>query len=360
LAFFRISLSRSVKKAVKIRFEVIKQIKTYLAINPVIGCPSDCKYCFRHDDDIFSIKEPTQIQTKEQVISELLNHRLFLPSSTPLAIHNMATDPFLEKPKKITFELLEELDALKCRNSVGLITKQLVSKDDIAFLESLSSLDINMFITYSEMPKTIEPIGNEKRKQSLRNLSDSKLKTILYWRPIIKYQNTDEKRIETILEFGGNYADAFVLSGLKASPKIFDYLQNQGIRLEGEFDSNHKNLPEDILENILESYKKKEISIPLFKRTSCAISYLKTTSDYNAHWSKPQKNCLDVCPQPQKQRCDSATKPERQKVEFLFKRLGYNKIEFDIHEKYLMIENKLTQEEITYLRHNLLFPVVSK
>jgi len=337
--------------------EVIKQLKSWLSVNPIIGCPLECKYCYRHDNDIFSIKKPKQIQSDEETLNELLNHRLFLPNSTPIAIHNMATDPFLKKPKETAFKILEELDELKYKNSTGLITKKIITKDDIAFLESLSNIDVNVLVTYSEMPKNIEPIGNEDRKKSLKNLSESKIKTVIYWRPLIKGQNTDEKRMETVLEYGENYADAFIVSGLKATPKISTFLENQGIQLEGDFNLNHKYFPEDVLNRMLELYNEKEISTPLFRRTSCAVSYLKDNPDYNAHWSKSWKNCLETCPQ--KQKCNSVPKPEKNKVEFLLGRLGYDDMEFEIHEKYLKTESNLTKEEKTYLRHNLLFPVKS-
>lgn len=337
-------------------FEVIKQQKSWLAVNPVIGCPSECKYCYRHDDNIFSVEEPIQIENEEETLNNLLNHRFFLLNSTPIAMHNMTTDPFFELPKKVTYRLLEGLDNLGYKNTVGLITKQLVTKDDISFLESLSNIDVNVLVTYSEMPESIEPIGNEKRIQSLKNLSNSSTKTILYWRPIINGQNTDEGKIRKVLEVGESCADAFVVSGLKASPKITAYLESRGIQVEGNLNPNHKYILGSDLEKILESYNKKEISTPLFRRTSCAISYLKCTSDYNAHWNTPKKNCLESCPKIQKQRCDYALQPEKGKVEFLLGRLGYNN-EFEIHEKYLEIKDKLTKEEITFLRHNLLFPV---
>ncbi|MGA3020559.1 MAG: radical SAM protein [Candidatus Micrarchaeales archaeon] len=339
-------------------FEIIKQLKSWLAINPIIGCPSECAYCYRQDDNIFWVKEPVQIRTVEETLNNLLNHRFFLPNSTPIAICNMTTDPFFEKPKKFIYELLSKLDDSGYTNSVGLITKQLITKDDIAFLESLSNININVFVTYSEMPKNIEPIGNERRKQSLKNLSDSKIKTILYWRPIIEGQNTDEKRIKEVLDFGEKCADAFVISGLKISPNISASLEKQGVHLVGEFKSDHKKISDGSTSNILNFYKEEDISTPLFRRTSCAVSYLKNISDYNAHWSNPQKNCLDTCPASQKQSCSLAAKPKKEMIEFLLEKMD-NRSEFEINENYVGIKGRLTAEELTYLRHNLLFPVSS-
>lgn len=336
--------------------EVIKQLKSWLSLNPVVGCPAECGYCYRHDDDIFFVRKPTVIRSTEGTLNDLLDHSFFVRDSTPIAIGNMATDPFLKGSKAVTFDLLKGLDGLGCSNSVGLITKRPVSKGDMDFLESLSHLDVIVFVTYSEMPRKIEPIGNEKRRKTLRELSRSRIKTVLYWRPIIEGYNTDAERMRRVLEMGNEYADAFVVSGLRGSAPVLAYLESLGVRMEGGPDPEHKAMPESAIERILELCARWGIKTPLFRGTSCAVSYLKGAPDYNAHWANPGKNCTTTCPALQKQTCSHAARPEKEKVERLLGRIGRTG-SFEIFDRHVEVDDDLAQEEVTFLRHNLLFPV---
>jgi DNA repair photolyase len=329
---------------------LVTQLKSWLSVNPVVGCPMGCKYCYRHDNDLFDLKSPIQTRSVEETLTEVLNHRFFVPGSTPLALHNMATDPFLNLPKKITFRILDELDCLGCSNSVGLITKYLVTKDDISFLESLS-LDVNLFVTYSEMPECIEPAGNSLRRQTLRNLSDSSLKTLVYLRPVIEGFNTHDENIRRVLDCCGNVS-AIVVCGLKVSDNLSRYFNDQGISIAGN--AGHKTMPSDFIGRLLEARDAKGLSVPVFKRTSCAVSYLKSSRDYNAHWANPERNCSSGCPN--RERCRDASVPAGSDVKFLMERLPSDN-DFAINENFVGINGNLTEEETTFLRHNLLFPI---
>jgi|GEM_PF-3471174 len=340
-------------------FCVIKQLKTWLSINPVIGCPSECAYCIMHNDDI-NLTYPIRIENTKNLVEKISKHRLFLPHKTHLSIHNMTTDPFLpnSESKRVTFELLRELDSLGYENTVGLITKCLVNDEDVSFLESLSNIRIVVLVSYSEMPRKIEPIGNEQRIKTMEILSESKLGIILYWRPIVEGWNSDMEKIDKVLDVGENYADAFVISGLTFTQKIKTNLENKGINPPYEdLDPLHKKLPQNLVEKIIERYKEKNISVPLFRKTSCGVSYIEKRPDYNAHWSKCEKNCLETCPKEQKKRCLSVKIPSRKQVNFLLKNLGYD-MKFDIEPEFVKTGEPLRMEEKTYLRQNLSFPVV--
>ncbi len=340
-------------------FDVITQLKSWLSINPVIGCPTDCAYCIRHEDDI-EITEPKQIETSSNAIEKLQQNRFFVPHKTHLAVHNMATDPFLpnSESKKVTFEILGGLDSLGYENNVGLITKHLVKEEDIDFLESLSNLNLTMMLSYSEMPERIEPQGNKVRIKTLENLSGSELNTILYWRPIVDGWNTDRERIDTVLENGEKYADAFVMSGLTFTEKIKENLKGRGIEPPYEkTDPLSKQFPKQVVNKILETYREIGITKPLFRKTSCGVSYLEEESDYNTHWENREKYCLETCPKKQKERCYNIKPPKESQVKSLMEKA---RIEsgFKICDEFLELDTKIEREELNYLRQNLRFPVV--
>jgi DNA repair photolyase len=280
-----------------------------------------------------------------------------LQDETHIAIHNKATDPFLPKVKDVTFEILDGLDSLGYKNTIGLITKYSINNDGIAHLESLQNLEPIVFVTYSEMPKNIEPIGNAGRRRTLELLADSDIKTVLYWRPLVGGWNDDKDKMKKVLEVC-EFADAIVVSGLKISSEMCDFFTNKEIPLPYmKWDPEHKKLPIEVVEKALTEYESAGLSVPLFRKTSCAVSYLEGGSDYNAHWYKAEENCMKTCPAEQKKRCCEVKEPRRSDVDSLLSNLGYD-IDFEIMKDHVRLNSLLEREERTYLRHNLRFPVI--
>ena len=61
--------------------------------------------------------------------------------------------------------------------------------------KQIDNLDIEVCVSYSQMPKKVEPIGNRKRIAFLKRLGASKIKTVLYYRPIIVGWNTSSRKM---------------------------------------------------------------------------------------------------------------------------------------------------------------------
>lgn len=286
-------------------FKPIIQLKTWLNMEFAVGCPYSCAYCFRVDDGNFDLNKPMTMISPRALIDELENSPLFIPDLTHLSISGTGSDAFVKQNTKNTFEILSILDKKEHKNWVAIVTKSKLSKNDIKVLESFRNIRLVIFVTYSEMPSSIEKVLNETRIDTLRKLKQSSIKSVLYWRPLIEGVNTSVRQLSKVLAVGEKYADAFVISGLRYSDPISSNIKKCGYTLpviDWE-PGQHKTITKETRKLILELYQKKKCSKPLFYKSSCAISYFEKQPDYNAHWSKAEKNCPTSCPSSQKNIC---------------------------------------------------------
>ncbi len=288
--------------------ELIIQLKSWLNLEPSIGCPNSCCYCFRHDDGLFNLKIPRPTISIKTLIKRLEKHPFFIPDITHLSISGTMSDAFLAQNKERTFSLLEHLDKKEYKNWITIVTKGEITENDAKRLKKLHNITPVIFVTYSEMPSSMEGVSNKQRIKTIKELKKQGIKVVIYWRPLIKGFNTSKKQIKKILNIGEKYADAFVLSGLRISENIKDYMKSKGLNLpKEEWDSDHKIISKGIKEKIFHLYKENKCNKPLFFKSSCAVSFLEKMPDFNAHWSKPNKNCSPYCPKDQRERCELQT-----------------------------------------------------
>lgn len=284
--------------------ELITQLKSWLDIEPSVGCPNKCAYCHRISDGDFYLTKPKATILIERLFLKLQKHPLFIPNETHLSINGIMSDAFLAENKNRTFRFLRLLEKANYKNWVTIITKAFISKNDAKILKKFKNIKPVIFVTYSEMPSFIERVPNSQRIKSLKNLKQAGVKCVLYWRPLVKNVNDSSKKLDKILNIGQRYADAFVLSGLRLTEKNRIYLEGKGVNLANEnWHPDHKIISTSTKERIFRKYQEKKCKTPLFLKSSCAVSFFETKPDFNAHWSKIEKNCSPFCPREQKIRC---------------------------------------------------------
>lgn len=347
----------------KVKLEPIVLAKNFLCLNAIAGCRNDCVYCYKHGWDFENKFKPTKIFEVSKILKNLKKHKYFHPN-IPLSIHNSATDPFQEGTVETTFEILDGLEKLKITNIVGLITKEYLSEEIIQKLENYKNIHLVIFITYSFLPEKFEKIVNDRRIELMKNLSKSKLKKVLYYRPIISGINDSENIAQKIVDLGEKYFDCIVRSSLKVDINTIEYMAKRGIFIDPNYDiglnihDSLKQMPSESrrrVDNILVKSK-----VPCFKKTSCAISYLFNEPDYNTQWVRRDIYCSKNCPKKQQKIClgQSLKQPDSQEVEMLLQHLKLN-------AKYKILKNRITIEskkvfysDIKFLRMALKFPVL--
>ncbi|OGE70781.1 hypothetical protein A2617_01705 [Candidatus Daviesbacteria bacterium RIFOXYD1_FULL_41_10] len=347
----------------KVKLKPIVLAKNFLCLNAVAGCRNNCVYCYKHGWDIRNKFIPEKFCEVSEILDNLKSHKYYHPN-IPLAIHNSATDPFQTGVTGTTFEILDGLERMKLTNIVGLITKEYMTDQIITRLQEYKNIRPIIFVTFSCLPQKYERVVVEKRLLTMKNLSKSRLKKVLYYRPIIRGVNDSENCARKIVDLGEKYFHCIVRSPIKLDVNIIEYMAKQGIFIDPKHDiglnihdSCKKMLPEsrNMVDAILAKAK-----IPYFKKTSCAISYLFNQPDYNCQWIRQKYYCSPSCPVSQKNICRKAIKrqPAREDIDKLHQHLGLQ-INYQIDKDHILLKSKqVFYSDVKYLRMALKFPVL--
>jgi DNA repair photolyase len=282
--------------------QLVEHLTSWLTINPYKGCSLGCAYCFRAR--WYPSNEPEQVQDVVEAVEALIQHPAFRANETPVSINNSSTDPLLPAVRKSTFKAIELLELKRLRNPFSLISKLELKQAEIEFLENLRFVRPIMFVSLSLIPRHIEPTPIAPRLRNLQKLSETRIPCVLYFRPVVKGWNDSPEIIEAALTIGQTYCDAICIGSLRVSPEIRMELSKRGVQIETYKNDFHlKNFSSDIENRILRTYEQMKLGIPLFKHSSCAVSYILRTANYNLLFKNPDKNCLRTCPALQQNLC---------------------------------------------------------
>jgi len=327
----------------------IEYLKSALSVNTALGCSLGCGYCVIGE---IARKSPKRISTPENVVSDLVENRLFIPDITPLAINNK-TDPFLGFVKEDTFRILELLQERNLQNPKIIISKLALTRRDLRELEQLNS-PLYFITSYSHLKFPIEKSNSENQLTSFRTLKDREnVISLHYWRPIVKNLNDSKDSIKRVLENVVESCEGSILSGLRITKGIKEKMENYGADLTGwNGDSNHKYLPVEIQEKILEIRNKLFPGYPLYRHTSCGLSSPVGSTDYGLNFLKGEPHCIASCTNG----CTLKSKPDNKEIDYYIARLGLNRA-YSADDKEIYVRGDLSQEEKSFLSHNLRFPI---
>lgn len=286
--------------------EVVEYRKSGLSLNHIQGCPLDCAYCIRHTYGLWDQRQPRALLRDDEAVEQVVGHRYFRPHVTPLQLFNRATDPFLPQVKRHTFAIIADLDQRGLRNHLLLITRCPVTQRDCERLAATRNVRLTVLFTYSGIPdQRIEPYPSAVAAESLRvasRLRPRPYRTVLYWRPLVPGLNDSPKHLASAARLS-TVADATVFTGLFLREEIAAYYRERGLPLPYDETARRKIMPEATEQRVLAAFRKLGGG-PLFRKTSCAVSYIHGLPDYNGHVGI--RELCDICPAPQLARCDGA------------------------------------------------------
>jgi len=282
--------------------EVVEHTTTWLTINPYKGCPLKCAYCFRVRWG--ANDRPANQVDVETAVYELLSHPKFIPHSTPISVNISSTDALLPEVRESTIKVIEILEQRRLRNPFGITTKLAIPDQFVDLLASLVFLRPIIFISLAFIPDHIEPVPIEPRVQNFQKLSRTKIPVVHYFRPLVTGWNDSDDILCRGLLLGESYANAICIGSLRMSGEIAAELKEVGVDVSRFHDNFHeKRFESDIEQRVLSMYKKLGMTKPLFKHTSCAVSFLLKMHNYNHLFKYPEKNCVSTCPEVQQNRC---------------------------------------------------------
>ncbi|MDO8537756.1 MAG: hypothetical protein Q7S21_02625 [archaeon] len=286
----------------------ISQANSCISLDPFTGCPLDCAYCYRHncERDTNEII-PHRIFSDEQIVEALVKHPYFVSDKTVISIGTGSTDPFLEQTKESTFNIMDLIQDKGLRNPFWIVTKKGIPKGYDKRFASITkkSKGIVVSISYSGMPSKIEPYQSN-RFTNLKSTKAAGVKLSLHFRPIIPTWNDAQANIKQVLEKSDEF-DCICIGGLR----FLEGIKYSIVKLHGlEFpkipeNKLQKELSKETQQTIFRIAKTLKIKIPIFLNSSCAISYLLGSGDYNATFIRDTNSCLtSTCPKYQRKKCN--------------------------------------------------------
>jgi DNA repair photolyase len=328
----------------------LEYMKSSFSINTSIGCSLGCAYCIVEEATGKNSLE--HLRSPEDLVSRLLNHRLFIPNKTLLAINNK-TDPLLKHVRGETMQVITLLKKFHLANPIMIISRLGLKEDELSNLESYPG-QVYFFTTYGGMTKEIEPHSGNQRLSFDTLRKRKNVKSIHYWRPLVRGLNDSRETLSSVLEHISGACDASVISGIRLTEGLARKIKNLGGNLNGwGGDTQHKHLPEEIVESILNLRDLKFPGYPIFKKTSCAISTLSEQPDYNLNYL--QRKC--VCPNQEK--CQPRDQPSTEEIEDL-RRKAKIETPWVYGKDGIIFQGCLTQGERSFLSFNLRYPVHSE
>jgi DNA repair photolyase len=346
--------------------EVVEYRKSGLSLNHVQGGPLGCAYCIRHTYGLWNHDRPVALMSDEDAVRELVGHRYFRPHSTPVQIFNRSTDPFLAGVRNHLFAVLEDLDARELTNHILIITRAMVRRADCERLNRLRHLRVTLLFTYSGIDdRRIEPFPSSIAARSMRNATafgsaqqPRRYRTVFYWRPLVPGLNDSSSKLAKAADLS-QFADAAVFTGLFYRDEIAEYYRSNGLSEPYEDTPRRKIVPDSLERRVLAAFAERPPGgPPLFRKTSCAVSYAHGLADYNGHYGV--RELCDICPGSQLERCRTAHRvpTARQLLDAaspLPEAAGLRVL--DITERAATVEGLTSEQPRYFLQHRFAFQV---
>ncbi|MGY4884410.1 MAG: hypothetical protein ACP5NZ_02415 [Nanobdellota archaeon] len=345
-------------------FQIVTQMKSWVAINPSFGCVWDCAYCIQHKDKFYDVSTYKQIHkakigenicTPEDIVSEIMVNPK-ISSRTPLILYNFS-DPFLPQNTKDLEKILTLLDKRKFTNIVGLITRTFADIDTLDTIANLQYLKPLVIISYAgyENP-SIERGPLTKRVELAKELKNREIKTLQYLRPLVK-EWLEPDQFKKARDALGNLVDGVVMSGIRLTPEIITKIQKRGLPVPKVENYTNKFFPKEIQEEILETYKG---VVPVYRYTSCGVSSNFGIPDYNAHlgfFRETQEKEFSQCPLPckkgQSEICVGHKPVDETRFRSLLNRIGHKTVGFTINPSgTILLDKEISKYDLSFLRQN--------
>jgi len=327
----------------------IRQDNTWLVIDPIVGCKNNCQYCFMCVYNK-AICEPRIAFSPEEAIRQLYEYWAFGKWSYLLV--GSATDMFLTQE---SIDYLRDFISLYSKkglkNCLCISTKCYIPDDFIDFVNTKSDLNIVFYISYSGLPRTIEPnIDQTVLLSNFTRLSQAGHKPIHLFRPLIPHNST----IESFFDVIGNVAEhaaCSVVRGLNLNSELqkMIWFWNEAKNGEYDFDKTVSLFPGGWYERLCKA-KERFPDYPMFLTNACALSYKCSAPDFvGTFGSKRCKRCW--CPSGQRDRCEQAHEPPDDRdltaLGSIMEEWGLkNDITLNEDEQEILVSGELSHEQV--------------
>lgn len=227
-------------------------------INPYVGCPNNCLYCYASYMSSFS--KHTEAWG-EFVDAKLTRKRINLYKIWHKKVMiSTVTDPYnaYEEKYGITRKIMEQL--VRADAYITVMTKSKLVLRDLDLLKNIKNLEVAISISILDdnLKEKIEPLSSsvKERIETLKALKDNKIKTIVFIAPVIPEITDFRKIIEATHEYTDEYwFDKLTLRN-SFKTKMFKFITEDCPSYKSIFDDIYNKKNSQYFENLADEIEK--------------------------------------------------------------------------------------------------------
>lgn len=328
----------------------VEQHASWIAINPVIGCPYNCEYCFLGPDNLRP-KRPDELREPDAMMQDLLESKYYAPD-IPVAIGTY-TDMFATpKNQNYVRSWLDVWKDAELGNPLVFITKGEIPDDIAETMGGLhaSGLPIVAFLSISGLGREIEKgVKHEKLFQNIGRLALHNVPVVHYWRPLMPQNSTPEviERVHSLV--AGRTTSSFV-GGLRLTEAMKKQIINWPDILEIYTEDLDSAWDKDGYDRVSE-LRADRSDHPIYEAVSCTMANATQIAEYNGIHGTDM--CArSNCPATQRAICGAKRPIPWEKINDTARRLQFeSQFDVDTEDRILKIKRPLDVDELTNATH---------
>lgn len=286
---------------------VVDQHASWIAVNPVQGCPKRCAYCFLHERSQAGVA-PVQMALPAEATQLLLESPFYSPERA-VALFTWTDVMAVASSRAYLTELLSRLAAMALPNPVVLITKCRVTADVVEAITRAraAGLRVIVYLSYSGLDDAIEAgIRHDQLVENFPLLASAGIPIDHYWRPAFPVSATTEV-MTRVLDLAARYAACTMAAGLKveagALPRLVPHWPE--IAATAGVTTAECVYPEPFWQFIHQVGDVRP-RYQLFHANSCALAYVLNEADRFGVYGSRVCTIRNQCPAHQRARCAAA------------------------------------------------------
>jgi DNA repair photolyase len=298
--------TRRVSRSRRTQTAIVDQHATWIAVNPVQGCPKVCSYCFLNERGQTAVR-PEQLASPVETV-DLLTASPYYAPDRPVALYTWTDVMALPSSRAHLSDLLAELACRRIPNPIVLITKCPIPDDTLDTVTTARQAELQtiVYLSYSGLGRDIERgIRHEELKANFPRLAEAGVPVVHYWRPAFPKSATAGV-MEAVFDWAAAHAHCTVAAGLKVEPAALPRLARLWPELATTpgVTTAECVYPQPFWE-FIHTTQQRRPDYPLFHTNSCALAYVLGQSDRFGVFGSDVCTARNHCLAAQRQRCDA-------------------------------------------------------
>ncbi|WP_226931214.1 hypothetical protein [Parafrankia sp. CH37] len=298
--------ARRVHHSRRTRTAVVDQHATWIAVNPIQGCPKACSYCFLNERGQTAVR-PEQLATPVETVDMLTASPYYAPDR-PVALYTWTDVMALPSSRAHLADLLAVLVERQISNPLVLITKCPIPDETLHVVTTARQAGLRtiVYLSYSGLGRDMERgIRHDQLKATFPRLADADVPVAHYWRPAFP-ESATTGTMEAVFDWAAEYARCTVAAGLKVESAALARLAELWSELATTpgVTAAECVYPQAFWDFIHATHRRRP-GYPLFHTNSCALAYVLDQSDRFGVFGSSVCTARNHCPAAQRRRCEA-------------------------------------------------------